>query len=79
MKQDKSLETLYQLSYICNDNLPIVAFFLSVISDKTPNKIINDLENMRVKKYEDDLNYLLDNLKIGTIKNILSIHTKATQ
>jgi hypothetical protein len=64
----------YDLSNCCNDNIEFIAMLLSIAMIPPRKQIISDLENLRVKKYEDNLSFLLDNLTTGTIKNLYSIY-----
>lgn len=36
--------------------------------------MINNLEKLKVERYENDFNFLLDNLQMNTIKNLYSIY-----
>jgi hypothetical protein len=68
------IKALYDLARTCNDDLEIVAFFLTIINHTSKATIIKDLETLKTKSYEDDINYLLDNVTTTTIRNICKIH-----
>lgn len=67
------IQSLYDFSSMCNDDLEIVAVFILMLRTTPTKKLLNDLESLNVGKYENDINYLLDNLKIKTIKNICEV------
>lgn len=67
------IQSYYDLANCCNYDINFVAFLLYLLRYKPTVKIISDLERLRVEKYEDDFNLLLNELKTGTIKNLYSI------
>ena len=67
------IQDFYDLSSLCNDDLALVGSLLLLVQNPSNKKIINDLEALKIEKYEDDLIFLLDNLKTKTIKNICEI------
>ena len=68
------IQALYDLSSLCNDDLEVVAVLLLLPKIKPTKKILEDLTMLRVKRYENDINYLMDNLTTGTIKNLCHIY-----
>lgn len=71
------IQALYDLSSLCNDDLEVVAVLLLLPKIKPTKKILDDLSMLRLTKYESDINYLLDNLTTGTIKNLCHIYQEA--
>ena len=61
------IQAYYDLSNCCNNDLAFVCKLLQFVEHKPKSIITLDFELLRVSKYEDNLNYLLDNLKTGTI------------
>lgn len=68
------IQALYDLSSLCNDDLEVVAVLLLILKIKPTKRILDDLEMLKLKKYESDINYLLETLTTGTIKNICKIY-----
>ena len=69
------IQAYYDLSNCCNNDLAFVCKLLQFVEHKPKSVITQDLEYLRVARYEDNFNYLLDNLKTGTIKNLYEIYT----
>ena len=74
LKIKSDITAYYDLASVSNNDINFVAFLLYLLRYKPTIKIIKDLENLRVAKYENDFNFLLDNLQINTIKNLYSIY-----
>jgi hypothetical protein len=74
LKIKSDITAFYDLSNCCNDDLEFISILLQILKLKPNRTIINNLENLRVSKYENDFNFLLDELKTGTIKNLYSIY-----
>ena len=68
------IQAYYDLGNCCNNDLAFVCKLLQFVEHKPKSIITLDLELLRVSKYEDNLNYLLDNLKTGTINNLYEIY-----
>ena len=68
------IQAFYNFSNCCNDDLAFICKLLQFLKPKATSIIYNDLESLRVAKYENDFNFLLDNLTMGTIKNLYSIY-----
>lgn len=68
------IQSYYDLASVSNNDINFVAFLLYLLRYKPTVKVISDLERLKVEKYEYDLNFLLDNLQINTIKNLYSIY-----
>ena len=68
------IQAFYNFSNCCNDDLAFICKLLQFLKPKATSIIYNDLESLRVAKYENDFNFLLDNLTTGTIKNLYSIY-----
>ena len=64
----------YDLSNCCNDNINFIAFLIYLLKYKPILKVKRDLEDLKLSRYENDFNFLLDNLTTGTIKNLQSIY-----
>ncbi len=69
------IQAYYDLGNCCNNDLAFVCKLLQFVEHKPKSVITQDLEYLRVARYEDNFNYLLDNLKTGTIKNLYEIYT----
>ncbi|PHO12766.1 hypothetical protein CPG38_05730 [Malaciobacter marinus] len=71
------IQALYDLSSVCDDDLEVVAKLIHFLHYTPTKKLLNDLESLKVKKYESDINFLLDHMKIKTIKNLCELlHNK---
>ena len=68
------IQSYYDLASVSNNDINFVAFLLYLLRYKPTVKIITDLEKLKVSQYENDFNFLLDELKTGTIKNLYSIY-----
>ena len=64
----------YDLANCCYDDLEFISILLQIPKLKPNRTIINNLENLRVSKYENEFDFLLDNLQMNTIKNLYSIY-----
>ena len=68
------IQAFYNFSNCCNDDLVFICKLLQFLKPKATSFIYKDLESLNVAKYENDFNFLLDNLQITTIKNLYSIY-----
>ena len=68
------IQVFYDFSNCCNDDINFISILLQFMKMKPLKKINDDLEILKVAKYENDFNFLLDNLQITTIKNLYSIY-----
>jgi hypothetical protein len=68
------IQAYYDLANCCNDNINFIAFLIYLLKYKPTLKVKKDLEDLKISKYENDFNFLLDNLTTGTIKNLQSIY-----
>ncbi len=64
----------YDLANCCNDDINFIAFLIYLLKYKPILKVKRDLEDLKLSRYENDFNFLLDNLTTGTIKNLQSIY-----
>ena len=64
----------YDLANCCYDDLEFISILLQIPKLKPNRTIINNLEKLATSKYESAFNFLLDELKTGTIKNLYSIY-----
>ena len=64
----------YSLANCCNDNINFIAFLIYLLKYKPTLRVQRDLEDLKISKYENDFNFLLDNLQMNTIKNLYSIY-----
>jgi hypothetical protein len=74
LKIKSDITAFYDLSNCCNDDLEFISILLQIPKIKPNRTMINNLEKLRVEKYENDFNFLLDNLQMNTIKNLYSIY-----
>lgn len=74
LKIKSDITAFYDLSNCCNDDLEFISILLQIPKLKPNRTIINNLENLRVSKYENEFDFLLDNLQMNTIKNLHSIY-----
>ena len=74
LKIKSDITAFYDFSNCCNDDLEFISILLQIPKLKPNRTIINNLENLRVSKYKDEFDFLLDNLQINTIKNLYSIY-----
>ena len=73
MRIKKEINDFYDLSNCCNDDIEIVALLLLILDLKPTQKMINELVSFKLTKYNDDINLILDNLTIRTIREIINI------
>jgi hypothetical protein len=74
LKIKSDITAFYDFANCCNDDLDFISILLQIPKLKPNRTIINNLENLRVSKYENDFNFLLDNLQMNTIMNLNSIY-----
>ncbi len=74
LKLKSDITAYYDLANCCSDNLEFISILVQIPKLKQNRTIINNLEKLRVSKYENDFNFLLDNLQMNTIKNLYSIY-----
>ena len=74
LKIKSDITAFYDLSNCCNDDLEFISILLQIPKLKPNRTIINNLENLRVSKYENEFDFLLDNLQMNTIMNLNSIY-----
>ena len=74
LENRKDIQAYYNFSNCCNDDLVFICKLLQFLKPKATSFIYKDLESLNVAKYENDFNFLLDNLKTGTIQNLYSIY-----
>ena len=67
------IQAYYDLANCCNYNINFIAFLLYLLRYKPTLKVQRDLEDLKLAKYENDFDFLLDNLTTGTINNLYSI------
>lgn len=68
------IQAYYDFANCCNNDIHFISFLLQLLEMKQIKRITDNLENLRVAKYEKDFDFLLDNLQINTIKNLHSIY-----
>ena len=73
MRIKKEINDFYDLSSCCNDDIEIVALLILLLSLKPTTKMINELVSFKLTKYNEDINLLLDEMKISTIRNIIKV------
>ena len=73
MKIRTEINDFYDLSNCCNDDVEIVALLLLILDLKPTQKMINELVSFKLTKYNDDINLILDNLTIRTIREIIKV------
>lgn len=74
LKIKSDIIAFYDFSNCCNDDLEFISILLQIPKLKPNRTIINNIENLRVSKYENEFDFLLDNLQMNTIKNLYSIY-----
>lgn len=70
MSQD--INNYYGVSNIVNDDIETVAFLIQILRLKPNDRIVCNLENLRLDKYSQELDLLLD-IKTGTLKELQQI------
>ncbi len=73
MRIKKEINDFYDLSNCCNDDIEIVALLVLLLSLKPTTKMINELVSFKLTKYNEDINLILDNVTIRTIREIINI------
>ena len=68
------ITAFYDFSNCCNDDLEFITILLQLPKLKPNKTTLNKLEKLQVKDYEKEFNFLLDNLRTPTIKNLYSIY-----
>ena len=64
-----TIDKYYLIATLAGNNIKAVAMLLELINSKPKAKIIHDLEILRLDKYENEFETILD-IKTGTIKEI---------
>lgn len=73
MKIRTEINDFYDLSSCCDDDIEIVALLVLLLELKPTQKMINELVSFKLTKYNEDINLLLDEMKISTIRNIIKV------
>ncbi len=68
------IDSFYDFANITNNDLEFISFLLQLLKLKSNITTIKNLENLKVAKYENDFNFLLDNLRTETIKDLKKIY-----
>lgn len=67
------IQDFYDLSTLCDDDLEVVAKLIHFLHYTPTKKLLNDLEQLKLQKYESDINFLMDNFKVKTLKNLSEV------
>lgn len=73
MKIRTEINDFYDLSNCCNDDIEIVALLILLLSLKPSTKMMNELLSNKLKNHSNNINLILDNLTIRTIRNIIKV------
>ena len=73
MRIKKEINDFYDLSNCCNDDIEIVALLLLLLDLKPTTKMMNELVSNKLKNHSENINLILDNLTIRTIREIINI------
>ncbi len=73
MKIRKEINDFYDLSSCCNDDTEIICVLLLILDLKPTTKMMNELVSNKLKNHSDNINLILDNLTIRTIREIINI------
>lgn len=68
------IQSYYDLASVSNNDINFIAFLLYILKYKPTVKVINDLENLKTFKYEQKFDFILDNFKTGTLRNLYDIY-----
>lgn len=74
MKQTEAINIFYAISGVIDDDVEALAFMLQLIRGR-PKQIFNDLENLNLLKYENELQCMFD-LKTQTLKDLRQMYLK---
>lgn len=74
MRNRNDLTAYYDLANCCNDDIFFIAKLLHFVKTPPSKPILHSLENLNVRKYENDFNILLDNLHTQSIKDLYLIY-----
>lgn len=67
------IQDFYDLSTLCDDDLEVVAKLIHFLHYTPTKKLLNDLEQLKLQKYESDIVFLMDNFKVKTLKNLSEV------
>ena len=73
MKIRKEINDFYDLSSCCNDDTEIICVLLLILDLKPTTKMMNELVSNKLKNHSDNINLILDNLTIRTIREVIKI------
>lgn len=68
------ITAFYDVANVTNNDLEFISFLLQLLKLKSNITTLKNLENLKVAKYENDFNFLLDNLRTGTIQDLKKIY-----
>ena len=74
LKIKSDITAFYDFANCCNDDLDFISILLQIPKIKPNRTMINNLQKLKVEKYENDFNFLLDNIQMNTIKNLYFIY-----
>lgn len=72
MQSNQSINDYYDLACLCDNNIAKVAMIVQIMRIKPCKNIIKQLENLRLKGLENELNVAV-NLKASTIKDLSEV------
>jgi len=68
------ITAFYDVANVTNNDLEFISFLLQLLKLKSNITTVRNLENLKVSKYENDFNILLDTLRTETIKDLKKIY-----
>lgn len=72
MKQTEAINVFYSIANILEDDVEAVAYILQLVRGR-PKQVFNDLENLNLLRYENELEALLD-LHTETLKDLRKMY-----
>ena len=73
MRIKKEISDFYILADCCNDEVELIGVLILLLDLNPTQKMINELQTYKLKNHSDNINLILDNLTIRTIREIINI------
>lgn len=75
-QKSQTIDDFYSLAECSGNDIKVVALLIDLIKVAPKAKTIHDLESLKVENYQNEINFLLDNLHINSLKHIAGIYHK---
>lgn len=75
-QKSETIDDFYSLAECSGDDIRVIALLIDFIKFAPKAKTLHDLELLKVENYQNEINFLLDNLHINSLKNLVRVKQK---